>query len=57
MPTVPSILGEEKQLNPFLRWDDKAVIEAAHQYAQKAGLAVESDNDVFAATRHGKDTF
>lgn len=57
MPTVPSILGEEKRLNPFLRWDDEAVVAAAHQYAQKAGLAVESDNDVFAATRHGKDTF
>lgn len=56
-PTVPSILGDEKRLNPFLRWDDQAVVEAANSYAGKAGLTVNSENDVFAATRHGKDTF
>lgn len=56
-PTVPSVLGDEKRLNPFLRWDDEAVISAAREYASQAGLDVSSDNDVFAATRHGKDTF
>ncbi|PXX91934.1 hydroxyacylglutathione hydrolase [Marinobacter vulgaris] len=53
-PTVPSILGDEKRLNPFLRWDDKAVIDAANRHASEP---VKSDNEVFAATRHGKDTF
>lgn len=56
-PTVPSILGDEKRLNPFLRWDDPAVIEAARRHGARAGLDVTTDNDVFAAIRHGKDTF
>ena len=56
-PTVPSILGDEKRLNPFLRWDDQAVIDSAKKHAGKAGLTITSDNDVFAVTRHGKDTF
>ena len=53
-PTVPSILGDEKRLNPFLRWDDKAVIDAANHHTPEP---VNSDNDVFAATRRAKDTF
>ncbi|MBL3556814.1 MULTISPECIES: hydroxyacylglutathione hydrolase [Marinobacter] len=56
-PTVPSILGDEKRLNPFLRWDDQAVIDSAKKHAGKAGLTITSENDVFAVTRHGKDTF
>lgn len=56
-PTVPSILGDEKQLNPFLRWDDVSVAEAAKQYASKHGFECKTDDDVFAATRHAKDNF
>lgn len=56
-PTVPSILGDEKRLNPFLRWDDPAVHDGARRHAEKAGLTINTDTDVFAVTRHGKDTF
>lgn len=56
-PTVPSILEEEKQLNPFLRWDDPAVIKAAKEYCAAQGLPHDSDSAIFAAIRHGKDNF
>lgn len=56
-PTVPGILGDEKQLNPFLRWDDPAVVAAAKQYCAEQGLDSDSDTDIFAAIRHGKDHF
>lgn len=55
--TVPSTMATEKALNPFLRWDDPAVIEAASRYASSAGLPCDSDNAIFAAIRHGKDHF
>lgn len=56
-PTVPSTIGNEKKLNPFLRWDDRNVVESARQYASAQGMGCANDNDVFAATRHGKDNF
>jgi hydroxyacylglutathione hydrolase len=56
-PTVPSILENEKQLNPFLRWDDPLVVGAAKQYCAEQGLPANSDSDIFAAIRHGKDNF
>lgn len=56
-PTVPSVLENEKQLNPFLRWDDPAVVGAAKKYCAEQGLPNESDSDIFAAIRHGKDNF
>lgn len=56
-PTVPSVLGTEKKLNPFLRWDDPEVIAAARTYCANNGLPSDSPNDVFAAIRHGKDHF
>lgn len=55
--TVPSTIAVEKALNPFMKWDDPAVIEAASRYAASAGLPYDSDNDIFAAIRHGKDHF
>lgn len=55
--TVPSVLGDEKRLNPFMRWDDPAVRKAASHYASEQGLALDNDDDVFAAIRHGKDHF
>lgn len=56
-PTVPVILEQESQLNPFLRWDDPDVEKAARVYAEAHGLATGSADDVFAAVRHGKDHF
>lgn len=56
-PTVPSTIGTERKLNPFLRWDDPMVIEAAKRYCQQAGLPSETEDDIFAAIRHGKDHF
>ncbi len=56
-PTVPSTLGDEKRLNPFLRWDDPAVIDAARKYCADKGLPADSEDAIFAAIRHGKDHF
>ena len=56
-PTVPVLLGDEKQRNPFLRWDDPAVIRVAHTYGDSQGIVTDSDSGVFAAVRHGKDHF
>ncbi|MDX1633106.1 MAG: hydroxyacylglutathione hydrolase [Marinobacter sp.] len=56
-PTVPSSIGQEKSLNPFLRWDDPAVVEQARIYARRHNLDASDDNGVFAAVRHGKDHF
>ncbi|GGC72077.1 hydroxyacylglutathione hydrolase [Marinobacter halophilus] len=55
--TVPSTIAAENALNPFLRWDDPAVIEAAKRYATEIGLPCDSESSVFAAIRHGKDHF
>lgn len=57
LPTVPSELGDEKALNPFLRWDDPEVIRAARSYGAEHGLPTADDSGIFAAVRHGKDHF
>lgn len=56
-PTVPVTLGDEKRRNPFLRWDDPAVMDVASQYGEAHGLDTRSAAGVFAAVRHGKDHF
>lgn len=56
-PTVPVVLGDEKQRNPFLRWDDPTVVRAAESYGRRHNLVTDSDSGVFAAVRHGKDNF
>jgi len=57
-PTVPTTLGKEKRLNPFLRWDDEAVRVAADAYAADRSLESPADSaGVFAMVRHGKDHF
>jgi len=58
-PTVPTTMEREAQLNPFLRWDDTAVVTAAQAYAADNGLPLEDGNpdQVFAAIRHWKDNF
>ncbi|MBS3804671.1 MAG: hydroxyacylglutathione hydrolase [Oleiphilaceae bacterium] len=55
--TVPAILGKEKRLNPFLRWDDPELIKAAKAYGARQGLPTDNDTAVFAAVRHAKDHF
>ena len=49
-PTIPSLLGQEKAINPFLRADDPAIAAAV-------GKPGADPVEVFAAVRKGKDTF
>jgi hydroxyacylglutathione hydrolase len=58
-PTVPTQLGSEKRLNPFLQWDNNTIAQAALNYGKEAGLTVDPENpdQVFAAIRHWKDNF
>ncbi len=49
-PTVPSLLGEEKATNPFLRGDDPA-------FAAVMGLAGAAPDKVFGEVRTRKDNF
>ncbi len=48
IPTIPSLLGTEKQTNPFLRWDSPAVQRA---------MAQDQPERVFAKLRGMKDNF
>lgn len=34
-PTLPSLLGEEKKLNPFLRCEEPGIMQAVENYCQK----------------------
>jgi len=52
-PTVPSLLGIEKQCNPFLRFDAPAVVAAAERRLKREGLA---EYEVFGEIRRWKDT-
>lgn len=58
-PTVPSRMEREKRLNPFLRWDDAAIIDAAEQFGDEHGLQVDpkAPDTVFATIRLWKDQF
>ena len=49
-PTVPSVLGDEKKTNPFLRADDPA-------FQAAIGMAGSDAVAVFAEVRHRKDVF
>lgn len=51
--TVPSLLGEEKKTNPFLRSHVPALAEAAERFA---GHPLATPAEVFATVRHWKDT-
>lgn len=53
-PSLPSSIGHEKRINPFLRTHDPAVARAASAHA---GAALSSDVEVFAALREWKDVF
>jgi hydroxyacylglutathione hydrolase len=52
--TVPSTLEEEKQTNPFLRWDSKEIQASLKSSDPGARLDPVS---VFAAVRKMKDAF
>ncbi len=52
-PTLPSSIGLEKQVNPFLRTHLPAVMQAIHTFDQSAHGAV----PVFAALRRWRDQF
>jgi hydroxyacylglutathione hydrolase len=53
-PTLPSTVGLERAVNPFLRCDAPAVIRAAQAHS---GGPLESRVDVFATVRAWKDKF
>lgn len=58
-PSLPSTLGLEKEINPFLRCHHASVIASATQYAASQGLPfIASDPAaVFAILRHWKNHF
>ena len=51
-PSLPARLGEELDINPFLRWDAPAVIAAA---SRRSGREVSDPEAVFAVIREWKD--
>lgn len=53
-PTVPSTIGVELATNPFLRWREPAVIDAATRRAQRP---LRDPIDVFAQIREWKNNF
>jgi len=54
-PTLPSVLGTELQINPFLRSRESTVVQAVRRHA---GLGEQSaDSEVFAALRQWKNEF
>lgn len=52
-PTLPTTLANERACNPFLRFDQAAVIAAAERYA---GQPLTSPAEIFGALRRWKDT-
>ncbi len=52
--TVPSLLADELETNPFLRWGVKPVVDAASNRAQRS---LSTPHEVFAALRSWKDNF
>lgn len=56
-PTLPTTLEEELALNPFLRWDDAAVVRAVGKRGVDVDGKLSGDDRVFAQVRRAKDTF
>lgn len=52
-PTLPTTIGAERRINPFLRWDSAAVIAAARD----RDAASDAPAEVFGAIRRWKDSF
>jgi hydroxyacylglutathione hydrolase len=53
-PSLPSTIGLERRINPFLRCDEASVRQAAEAHA---GKALDSATEVFATVRRWKDEF
>ena len=53
-PSIPSTIALELAVNPFLRWDAPAVIQAAQHYR---GAPLTQADEVFAAIREWKNNF
>jgi hydroxyacylglutathione hydrolase len=53
-PSLPSTIGLEKRINPFLRAHEPAVRAAAER---QSGQRLDNEVEVFAAVRRWKDTF
>ena len=54
LPTVPATLKIEKQTNPFLRCEEKSVVDAA---SLREGKKLADSIEVFATIRRWKDSF
>ncbi len=54
IPTLPSHIGLERKVNPFLRWDHPTVRDAV---ARQSGATLDDDVAVLAALRRWKDEF
>tara|TARA_R110002167_G_scaffold52042_7_gene150583 strand:+ start:5024 stop:5839 length:816 start_codon:yes stop_codon:yes gene_type:complete len=54
LATVPGQIGEEKQINPFMRYDQPSVIQSAERLS---GKKLTNDALVLAAIRQWKDHF
>lgn len=53
-PTLPSCIGQERQINPFLRVREPSVTRSACRHAQREALSTEQ---VFAVLREWKNEF
>ncbi len=53
-PTLPSSIGQEKLINPFMRTHHTSLVSAAEH---RAGRALSSEDEVFAQIRLWKDEF
>lgn len=53
-PSIPCLLGNEKKVNPFLRWDSPSLKVTTEDWADKA---LEDDVALFTAVRAWKDKF
>ena len=53
-PTLPTNLGTEKQINPFMRTNTPGVIQAAEKFS---GKQLQGEVEVFAAIREWKNQF
>lgn len=53
-PSLPSSMGQEKKINPFLRIQEKSVVKAACEHAQRR---LDSDTEILAEIRRWKDCF
>ena len=54
LPTVPTSIDKERLSNPFMRWDDPAIVEALVKHGRDIPA---QEDSVFAELRQWKDTF